>query len=134
MESFKEIGSIVSFTMHGSGVLPPVNKGKVIGVLSAGYIKEVSTAATTHSNVYSAAMDPTGIYTEYDTYDYLIVDVGYGTLLEIGLPWIISESIESFTSQSTATVVIRNYDPANGNLLLKVLSSIGMDDVTVSIT
>jgi hypothetical protein len=111
------IDDIVSFNTYGTGTTNNVAGGKLIGISGGSNLRNPQLAATNHANIYSSLPPLGNTPNNYTKYNYLVIKLTDGTIVEIGIPWIIEITLTR-VARGTATIVITDFNSTDHKQLL----------------
>ena len=119
-----------SCTFYGQS-LNNITQGVIVGKHNGTVLRDPQTANVNHINVYPTIPNQVqqNIPNDYTKYDYILVKLLDGTLAEIGLPWIVPESITIHQVANT-TITVPDCDQAGAAPILALIRSIGYTNVS----
>lgn len=126
-----QIGNTYDFNVYGSGFLGNYRNVKVEGIVSHTQASQVSDIFSRHYQVYGL-LPPDTVPNDAKAYYYLIVKMSSGELQAVGLPWIITDSIQ-LKGSLTAKVIIHNVNAHSADDIRQALSANGFSATTVTI-
>lgn len=120
------IGDVVSFSIYGNGIVADISEGTIVSFSSGDILRNAAGAAANHANLYPVLpnldSDPTP--NDYTKYQYLVIRTTDGSVVEIGDPWIVSNTISRMV-RATARVTIGDFDSSRLPILMEALSVYG---------
>ncbi len=129
------IDDIISANIYGNSALPNLRNCTVIGTKSGKALINPEAAAVNHANIYPAI--PTNINNpipnDYTAYRYIDVIDGANNRLEIGLPWIVPDSITK-DNYGVCLITINNFDPNRVSELTDLLTSYDFTDFNLTLS
>lgn len=96
-------GDVISFSLYGS-LYPAYSEVRVVGVTLGTYLRAVDTAATRHANL-RYAFSNIEYQDTFSSYNYLTVRTQSLSTDEVGLPWIIPETLAFSIKRGTQYTV-----------------------------
>lgn len=126
-----QIGDVISFHLYGTTTVPNVTNGVLLGTIGGGILSGPELAAATHANIFGSLPEPKPP-NDYTKYTYLIIRTSDDTRYEIGIPWIITESLTRH-ERAVCTIILRDFDTSKKDLLLRLLETHGFPTPEITI-
>ena len=129
-----QISDTLTFSLIGTTVtgISSLETCKVLGITSGEALRNPSDAAATHAALYPSMLSGV-IPNDYRKYDYLLLQRGDGSLVEIGLPWINPLTLLRI-SANILTIVIKNFPASDALTIRELLLANGYAQVQLTIT
>ncbi|QAX96065.1 hypothetical protein [Vibrio phage vB_VmeM-Yong XC32] len=99
------------FTIYGSISGRKQFEGTIAAIIGGQFVPQTSNADTNHINIYPTLSEDrkARFLDDYASYDYVQLALADGSMVYIGLPWIIDNTIESL-GDTRLDVQIKNFD------------------------
>lgn len=125
-------GDIISLTLYGNIGLPTVNNGTLLAISLPERLANPGDAMTNHSNIYPSV--PTGrMLDNYKSYSYLAIKLSDNSIIEIGIPWIVSGGLYR-AIRGTIVATIVDVDETDKPNIIEALKERGYNNITVTLT
>ncbi len=126
------IKDVISFSCYGINIINNVVDGTLIGFTDGSNLRDPSSAAINHSNIYASLPTiPTHTPNNYTKYSYLVIRLANATIVEIGIPWINTTTLSRLIRQSV-TLVINDFN-GNTQALIDNLNELGYLNFTITV-
>lgn len=129
--SIDDIGKTASFSLYPSAIIRDEFRDVKIEAIATADNATKYNLAEMHANVYGTL--PEGSPNDYRSYKYLIVRFPSGQTMAVGIPWIVENSFELY-STTNINVEIRGKGIENVDEIRRILAARGYTDVTISTT
>ena len=126
------INDVINCTMYGHTGLANISGGVVVGIIHGTNLLLPLVAVTHHANIYPTIPVGSNVVNDYTAYNYLVVKLPSGYVIEVGIPWINPISVER-VERSIATVTIKDFDNTREDELKALLISRGWTDIIVGL-
>lgn len=103
-----KLGDVISATLYGNAI-PSINEAKVIGFSQGNALRDPSSGAINHANIYAALPAGSEVDDDYQSYEYLVLRKQDQTIIEIGKPWVRPESLVRL-ERKTLRLEISDFD------------------------
>lgn len=126
------IKDTISFSCYGIGIINNVVNGTLIGISDGANLRDPTTAAINHSNIYAALpIVPAPTPNDFTKYNYLVIKLTNNSIIEIGIPWVNISTLVRLTRQSVS-VLVNDFD-GNTQRLKDILNDAGYLNLVINI-
>ena len=127
-------GDTVSFNLYGVGSSSNILNATLMAIELGSGLRNPAQAAANHANLYSSLpiSNSNPVPNNYTGYNYLLLKNPNGEFVEIGLPWIIPNTVTRLTRQ-TCTIVLHDFDSGQVSALASYLTVGGYINPTITL-
>ena len=130
------MGDKLTFNLYGNSDISSVDNAKVVATsISYELLTSPVVAATRHSAIFADIPNNENLQNDYRSYPYLVVELDDGSRYEIGIPWVITESLLIIPAE-TLLITIKGkgvFTETDKGAILEALKAYGYSDISMQV-
>ena len=128
------LGDILSFNLYGGGAVNNVANGKLVAITGGDVLRDPTLAAVNHANVYPSIPENlvSPVPNDFSLYNYLTIKLANDDIVEIGVPWVITDSLLRQT-RHVVKVTLTDFDTTRLPILKEALTTYGFLNPSIEV-